>query len=121
MVAALTGWYSIVRKGGNGKQWQIRARVKRDLLNLVVAARLDGQEVIETPLADYLWCKVNYETKMSVKWLTLFVFGFGGPRSVPGGGARFPQSLATVWRCGGDVRSPCFRSSAQNPGAATGK
>ena len=52
-IAALTGWYSIVRKGGDGKEWQIRARVKRDLLNLMVAARLDGQEVIETPLADY--------------------------------------------------------------------
>jgi len=52
-IAALTGWYSIVRKGGDGKEWQIRARVKRDLLNLMVAARLNGQEVIETPLGDY--------------------------------------------------------------------
>jgi len=38
-IAALTGWYSVVRKGGNGKEWQIRARVRTDLLNLIAAAK----------------------------------------------------------------------------------
>jgi len=52
-IAALTGWYSIVRKGGNGQQWQIRGRVRQDLLNLIAAAKLDGQKVIETFDSDY--------------------------------------------------------------------
>ena len=52
-IASRFGWVSIVRKGGNGKEWQIRARVRKDLLSLIAAAKLQDQKVIETFDSDY--------------------------------------------------------------------
>ena len=46
------GAFSIVKKGGEG-QWQIRARVHSDLLNLIHAAKLEGQQIIDTTNSDY--------------------------------------------------------------------
>jgi hypothetical protein len=41
------GWFSIIRIGQPG-EWQIRARLRSDLVNLIAAAKLGGQKVIET-------------------------------------------------------------------------
>jgi len=47
------GFYSIVKKGTPGT-WQIRARVRKDLQNLVAVAKI-GVSPIETPDGDYHW------------------------------------------------------------------
>jgi hypothetical protein len=38
----------------------------------------------------YMWGQLDYETKFSQKWVTLFGFGFDGRPSGPGSGARIP-------------------------------
>src|SRR5512133_2102462 len=45
------GFYSIVKKGKPG-EWQVRARLKQDLENLLVIAKVKS-EIISTPNADY--------------------------------------------------------------------
>lgn len=51
-IASKLGFYSIVRKEGG---IHIRARVKRDLENLVAAAKLQRVEILEWKHADYRW------------------------------------------------------------------
>jgi hypothetical protein len=46
------GFFSIVKKGGEG-EFQIRARAKRHLGNLIRAAHLDGQNIVESMSTDY--------------------------------------------------------------------
>jgi hypothetical protein len=47
------GGYSIVRCHGKTDQWQVRSRAREDLLNLIKAADLRDQKVIETLGRDY--------------------------------------------------------------------
>jgi hypothetical protein len=51
-IQSVLGAYSVVKKGSAG-EWQIRARCRDDLVNLVAAAKLDGQEIIESTVTDY--------------------------------------------------------------------
>jgi hypothetical protein len=57
------GFYSLVKKGTPGT-WQIRARVPKDLQNLVAAAKIDVP-VITTPKGDYGWRIVVNASQMA--------------------------------------------------------
>ena len=53
-LATTMGFYSVVCKGKPG-EWQIRARKKGDLENLIRAADLRGQKIIYTENSDYAY------------------------------------------------------------------
>jgi hypothetical protein len=49
------GFYSVVKTGSNTDEWKVRSRSRQDLENLIKAADLRGQKVIQTYGADYLY------------------------------------------------------------------
>lgn len=57
------GFYSVVRKGKPG-QYQIRARERHDLENLI-AGPLHGHEIVKTPEADYPYRVVINQTTLA--------------------------------------------------------
>ena len=66
-IASKLGFYSIVQKGGT---FHVRARARKDLLNLVAATSSDlgpGQ-ISESPEADYRWRIVLPAEDMKPVW-----------------------------------------------------
>ncbi len=61
-IASEFGFFSIVHKDGC---WHVRARLKKDLAELVAAAKLDAK-IEEWPQADYRWrARLKDEADMS--------------------------------------------------------
>lgn len=59
------GFFSVVKKGGNGDEWQVRARVRADLDNLIHRAHLNGVRILDTAGSDYRYRLVLHEDELT--------------------------------------------------------
>jgi len=108
------GFVSIVKKGVNGDEWQVRSRSREDLINLIKAADLRGQNVIETFGSDY-----RYRLVIKADELSLIFDAFESSIDYPNYKTRLSQTPGqekncraahTVWGVIADAHGGAYQS-----------
>lgn len=116
-IASRFGWLSIVRKGAPG-EWQVRARLKQDLQNVMEAAKLEGQKVIETIDGDYRFRLIVRKDELHRVFEALEVSidypNFKNAVAKVRGQERHLHAYHTVWSLMSKLQSPPQRSNRRS-------
>ena len=109
------GIVSIVKKGGKGDEWQVRSRSREDLTNLIQAAELRGQKVIEAFGSDYRYRLVIKADELT-QLFDAFESGIDYPNyktrlSQTPGQEKNCQAAHTVWRVIADAHGGAYQSA----------